>query len=885
LNGWLLDLYPDPQDGLTLWLLEDTPQGKARRLQQSFPVTFYAAGPPKRLRALWKHLRARRPGLELERCQRRELFHPEPLVTLAIRAPNPIQQPRLFAQLVASFPDLDYYDADLPLALRHAARYGTFPQARLHLEVDAGGRVQALETLDSPWELDPEQPPLRVMTIEPDKDPHHAPPTLLTIRCERRRYRLPLHPARPLLVNLRALLERHDPDLLLTAWGDTWLLPHLLELSEKLRLPLPLNRDPRCAPRRKAARSYFAYGQVIHRGQQVQLYGRLHIDIHNAMMFHDYGLEGAFESARLTAQPLQDAARLSPGSGISAMQIITALRWGVLVPWRKAQPETNRGALDLIHADQGGLVYQPLTGLHAHVAEIDFISMYPSIMAHFNVSPETICAPPAAPSRIHPAPLLSRGIHTPAETASPQSPPPAYTVQPLSPPSAEAASPQPPPPAYTVQPLSPPSAEAAWSQSPPPAYTVQPPSPPSAETASPQSPLPAYTAQPPLPQRVPELDLWIDQEQPGLVPETLRPLLNKRIQLKARLGDMPAWHPKRKRYKARTAAQKWLLVTCFGYLGYKNARFGRIEAHQAVTAYSRECLLRAKEAAEDCGGEVLHMYVDGLWVQLPGVTEKAGLQALLVEVSRRTGLPVSLEGIYRWVAFLPSRVDPRRPVANRYFGVFQDGEIKVRGIEARRQDTPPFIARTQMEVLEILAGAPGAEELPGELPQALALLRRQLRQLRLGRAPLEELLVTQKLSRELGEYRVPSPVARAAAQLEAAGKPTRPGQYIRFLYTRGKPGVHAWDRPTPPDPAALDTARYTELLLRAASTVLGPLGADEATLRDWLLSRAAYGAPPGEIPPAKLPLLDLAAPNQCQLFPSPLGEKARMRGENNRPRP
>jgi DNA polymerase II len=59
-------------------------------------------------------------------------------------------------------------------------------------------------------------------------------------------------------------------------------------------------------------------------------------------------------------------------------------------------------------------------------------------------------------------------------------------------------------------------------------------------------------------------------------------------------------------------------VTCFGYLGYKNARFGRIEAHEAVTAYGREALLRAKEAAEDMGFTVLHMYVDGLWVQEAG---------------------------------------------------------------------------------------------------------------------------------------------------------------------------------------------------------------------------------------------------------------------------
>ena len=49
-DGWLLDLYPDA-DGLTLWLLGD--DGARRRLHHAFPVTFYAAGPFPRLRALW----------------------------------------------------------------------------------------------------------------------------------------------------------------------------------------------------------------------------------------------------------------------------------------------------------------------------------------------------------------------------------------------------------------------------------------------------------------------------------------------------------------------------------------------------------------------------------------------------------------------------------------------------------------------------------------------------------------------------------------------------------------------------------------------------------------------------------------------------------------
>lgn len=179
----------------------------------------------------------------------------------------------------------------------------------------------------------------------------------------------------------------------------------------------------------------------------------------------------------------------------------------------------------------------------------------------------------------------------------------------------------------------------------------------------------------------------------ALIPQTLSPLLEKRLELKKRLAVLPQYDPRRRRYKACSSSHKWLLVTCFGYLGYKNAHFGRIEAHEAVTAYGREALLRAKEAAEDQGFEVLHLYVDGVWVKKLGATRATDFQPLLDEIARCTGLPIALEGIYRWIAFLPSRQDERIPVPNRYFGVFQDGSLKVRGLELRRRNTPPGLLK------------------------------------------------------------------------------------------------------------------------------------------------------------------------------------------------
>ncbi|MCC6604736.1 MAG: hypothetical protein IT327_16120 [Anaerolineae bacterium] len=734
LRGWLLDLYADEADGLVLWLLAE--DGRRLRLTQHFSLTFYAHGPFPRLRALWRFLQQQPVGVQLARTVRQDLFA-GPLDVLAVTVANPALQPHLFRQVTRCFPDLTYYDADIPLGLRYAAVFDVFPLCHCEVEVDDDARIQHILPLESRWDVAPSDPPLRLLTIEPDEDPSHRDPSFLWIDDGRSRRQVPLQPLNLLLTSLNATVRRVDPDVILTRFGDTWLLPLLLKTAKELGADwFNLNRDEKRSVVHRKENSYFTYGQVVYRGQQVHLYGRFHIDQCNAMMYGEYGLHGAFEQARVTGLPVQEIARKSPGSGVTALQMQEALRRGILVPYQKQQAEGFKTAAQLIHADRGGLVYQPTLGLHEDVVEIDFVSMYPSIMVRFNVSPETV------------------GM--------------------------------------------------------------------ASETS----------------ERIPELDVPVDLSRVGLVPRTLRPLLVKRIAIKEQLASLTALDCRTPALKARAAALKWLLVVCFGYLGYKNARFGRIESHEAVTAYGRDCLLRAKEAAEDLGYEVLHMYVDGLWVKKPGVRHNEQVRPLLDEISRRTGLPIALEGIYKWVAFLPSRLDARVPVANRYFGVFQSGEIKMRGIETRRHDTPPWIAQVQLALIQRLARVPPGRPLASAVPDLITFLRQQVDDLQNGRIPLPQLLVSQRLSREIEAYRTPSPACRAAMQLDAIGKPRRPGQRIRFWLVRGEPGVHAWDLPVAVDTAVLDTDRYITLLLRAASAVLQPLGLSEAELRQVVQSEA-----------------------------------------------
>lgn len=720
LRGWLLDLYEDIDNGLRMWFISE--DGTRVCLHQAMEVTFYASGTNEDLRSLWITLKRYPAVLSMQRETRRDAFIPEPITVLKAVVDSPLHQARLFREIQQLYPRLVYYDADISSNIRHAARYGTFPMAFCEVDYDETGLILSIRVLNSRWDLAPIHPVFRILTLEPDCDPRRGEPSALRVQCGQKKQTLSLESSGELIHKLNQILKQIDPDFILSNWGDTWLVPTLLELSKREGEKLCLNRDEERDIGWQKEMSYFSYGQIIYRAEEAHLFGRCHIDQRSAMMWRDYGLDGVLESARVTTLPIENAARVSPGSGISAMQMLTALEHDILVPWHKQQVEVFKDGVDLIQRDRGGLIYQPIVGLHANVAQIDFISMYPAIIIKGNISPEV---------------PLPNGI------------------------------------------------------------------------------IPA-------------------SEELGVVPLTLKPLYEKRVALKLRSAGLAKGSRLSKRDNARASALKWLLVVCFGFLGYKNARFGRIEAHEAVTNGGREVLLRAKEVAESLGFEVLHMYVDALWLKKPGSSKKADFQEVLDEISLQTGLGVSLDGIYRWIAFLPSRVDERVPVANRYFGVFQDGSMKVRGIEARRKDTPPWITETQTKMLERLSRAGSVQDLPACMGKSFEVFRNALSDLRSGRVPLEKLVIASRVSHELESYRSPTPAARAAFQLfEQTGKRARPGQKVRFIYTRGEPGVRPWELPGTIDPDDVDRVKYIELLARAAASVFHPFGIGDDQLKQW----------------------------------------------------
>jgi DNA polymerase II len=665
---------------MTLWLIDKNQ--KHYRLTDSFAPAFYVSGSRDSLARLQDAAQKQTTELRTQLTERIDLWLNAPRQVLKISVHSPIDFVRSGRWVHLFDSRLQLYNSDLMVASLYCWEKNLFPLAYVEVETDDDRRIRAIECRDDAWALDYEMPPLKIMQIRlaglSRIDPTHGRRAALEIEMDGTCWELD-EAGEPPAFGFARLLKREDPDVILSEWGDSTILPLLSQQAERLKASLNLNRDLEIPIEQSKPRSYTSYGRILFKASAITLFGRVHVDKQNSFISEKCDFAGLWELARVTKLPIQYAARTTTGTGISYMQMELAHRDGVLIPEQKAEPEDPKQPDELLAADRGGLVFTPKLGFTPNVAELDFVSQFPSIMSRFNISPETVNCPccPDAP-------------------------------------------------------------------------------------------------------RIPELGYRICEKRRGITSRVVERLIDKRVRLKTlQKTSEPTIAA---RFKLQRDSLKWLLVCCFGYTGYKNARFGKIEAHEAINAVARETLLVAKEIAESRGFEIVHALVDSLYVWRKGATHE-DFEQLSKDIAERTQLPLAIESVYRYVVFLSSKRYADVPVPNRFFAISEDGGIKIRGLECRRHDTPPLLNQMQHEVISILADAVDRESYLHKLEFARTVLARYQERLASGDVAIKDLVVSKRITREPRDYRIAGVTAIAAQQLFGSGVKLRPGQNIEYIIT------------------------------------------------------------------------------------------------------
>jgi DNA polymerase-2 len=349
--------------------------------------------------------------------------------------------------------------------------------------------------------------------------------------------------------------------------------------------------------------------------------------------------------------------------------------------------------------------------------------------------------------------------------------------------------------------------------------------------------------------RVPELDYNICEKRIGITPTSLRIVLKKRSIYKQLLKSTAISPALKRNYELRQNSLKWILVTSFGYLGFNNAKFGRIDAHIGVCAFDRQILLQAAKIVERHGFRVLHGIVDSLWIKKKKkdgsgkrIKKEGDYLQLKESIENKTGFKISFEGVYKWIAFIHSKRNDVLPVPNRYFGVLEDGSMKIRGIEARRHDTPTLFNRCQNEILEVMAAGNTINEVKALMPTVKDVFQKYVTLLKERRkVPLEELAFTKRLSKNSNEYQKNRDTIEnnALRLMEIEGKSLKAGEILRYvitdydhLYNRKKQSsgnkraipIELIDDEKTSVATTYDVSRYTQLLAETCNSVTEPFG-------------------------------------------------------------
>jgi len=280
---------------------------------------------------------------------------------------------------------------------------------------------------------------------------------------------------------------------------------------------------------------------------------------------------------------------------------------------------------------------------------------------------------------------------------------------------------------------------------------------------------------------VPSLGYWICNKRRGIVSDTLGHVLDRRAfykkQVKKEIGKKQTW------VQAKIDSLKWINVVSFGYLGFRNAKFGKIESHESVTAFGRDKLLKAMHISENHGYELSHAITDSIFIHHPDYSSISyqSLQLLCDHIENVTKVEMSIEGVYTWLLFLPSRQDPKLPVSNKYLGRFDNGELKYRGIAVRRKDIPLFIRKAQLCLLEIMKSGVTIEDLRLLHDDMQTMYDKFDQIIESAMIPWRELLVRKTVSKNLEDYAVWNGTSLSMAELHKNKIHVQAGEKVKFV--------------------------------------------------------------------------------------------------------
>jgi DNA polymerase I len=232
-------------------------------------------------------------------------------------------------------------------------------------------------------------------------------------------------------------------------------------------------------------------------------------------------------------------------------------------------------------------------------------------------------------------------------------------------------------------------------------------------------------------------------------------------------------------YDVVQRAMKVFINATYGVFGAETFPLYAPAVAESVTALGRYVITSTYKFAESNGLKVLYGDTDSLFLYNP---PKEKLEQIIKFVKEKFGLDIEVDKVYKFVAF--------SGLKKNYLGVYTDGKTDIKGMLAKKRNTPEFIKKEFNDVKQLIASMNSPQDVQKIKKELERKIKEIYDKLRNKGYNLDELAFRVMLSKPLDAYTKNTPQhVKAALQLRAYGVMVLPRDIIMFVKVKSKDGV------------------------------------------------------------------------------------------------
>ncbi|MFX1325430.1 MAG: DNA polymerase domain-containing protein [Promethearchaeota archaeon] len=283
---------------------------------------------------------------------------------------------------------------------------------------------------------------------------------------------------------------------------------------------------------------------------------------------------------------------------------------------------------------------------------------------------------------------------------------------------------------------------------------------------------------------------------------------------KPKSGDKTLSEKQHSYYQTIQQALKVFINGSYGVFGSQNFPLFCLPVAESTTGIGQYSIKETIKKAEELGIKVLYGDTDSVFLLNPS---KEQMKDISDWSKNELDLDLEEEKTYQFLALSERK--------KNYIGIYKNTKYTdIKGLVAKKKNTPEFIKQAFSEMIEILKNITNHEEFLKARNQIIEIVKENLKKIgKPNSFSLEDYAINIGLQKNISSYTkvVPQHVRAAKELMDATGKTYQKGETITFIKSKGPLGAKALELAKLQD---IDTKKYKELLTSALEQVLDALG-------------------------------------------------------------